>query len=208
MPRFSLTCGGTLVLTLVCGRLLGYVEGLTFEKYWAGLLLLPLLLGSLLAYLVTAILTVGATVRGKVRRTWLWLVLSVPVLLAGSFLLPIPKFTDGMHDSVRKKVPAERFLRFAEAARLLPAPAAFDTWKDARVALLERDFPEIYGLSDLPPRVDAGKDYLEIFWGSALVKHWGIRVGSRPFIEAPADYQKGVSYREVYHEIWVYHDRY
>ncbi|MBI5381577.1 MAG: hypothetical protein HZA31_06730 [Opitutae bacterium] len=197
-----------MVLALVGGRLLGYVEGLMFEKYWTGLILVPLVLGSFLTYIVTAILTVGATIRGKVRRLWLWLVLSVPVCVAGSYAIPVPSFTDGMRDAVRKKVSAERLWRFADAARLQPGREDSEQVTDLLVTLMKRDFPEIYGLSELPPRVAVGEGSLEIYWGGALVQHWGIKIGSRPFLDAPADYQKGVSYREVYQKIWVYHDRY
>jgi hypothetical protein len=208
MPRLSLAFGGIAFIAVLCLRLFSYFEGLSFDKYWSGLLVVLLIFGSLLAYIVTAILTMIATIRGKVRWTWLLSILLVPVVGVGSYALPIPSFTDGMHDAVRNKVRAERLQRFAEAARLQPNSSDADASPDPRVGLMKRDFPEIYGLSVIEPRVDTGKDYVEIFWGSALVQHWGIRIGSRPFLDAPAEYQKEVSYRMVYDAIWVYHDCY
>jgi hypothetical protein len=77
---------------------------------------------------------------------------------------------------------------------------------DLLVELMKRDFPDIYNLSAMEPSVSAGADFIEIFWGSALSKHWGIRVGSRPFAGGDEGYRNAVSVREVYERVWVYHD--
>ena len=208
MPRLSLAFGGIAFIAVLCLRSFSYLEGRSFDKSWATPLVALSVLGSLFAYVVTAVLTVIATIRRRVHWLWLLSVIAISVVGAGSYALPLPSFTDGMHDAVRNKVRAERLLRFAEAARLHPNSPDADESPDPRVALMKRDFPEIYGLSAMEPRVATGTDYVEIFWGSALVKHWGIRIGSRPFLDAPADYHKGVSYRMVFDAIWVYHDRY
>jgi hypothetical protein len=207
MPRACLIFGVIAFIALLGGRAQSYFEGQSFDKSWASPLLGLFSFGCLLAYLVTVASAVVAAIQKKVRWPWLIAIFAVPVCWFGSYQVPIPSFTDGMQVGLQQKVSSERLKLFA-AAMVVPESPNPEELPDKRVELMKREFPEIYRLSTMEPRVSIGDDFVEIFWGSALVKHWGVRIGSRPFSDASVDYQKGVSYREAYEGIWVYHDRY
>lgn len=219
-PRICLALAVAILVYLLILRASVYVEGKSFTKSWLGPLSVFPALACFLACFVTAIVTTIEVLRKKVRPRWLLAILAVAAGWVGAYQIPFPEYTDGMRDRLRAQVPLERLRLFAEAAKAeaqkpLPPPPPDQLPPDALEAgsrrlaeLMQRDFPEIHALSPLPPRVGAGAQGVHIYWGSALVKHWGITLGQPPFADSPADYRSKLSIREVYAGVWVYHDIY
>jgi hypothetical protein len=214
----SLLLGFILITTLLWARYQTYLEGMVFDRAWGSMWWGMLLLGIILLYIVILLSIVLSTIRRKIRWPWLLLSLTTPVLWLLSHSLPIPSFTEGMRDGLREKIPAERLYQFAEAMRHETSKIDWETHSEITNPLYferhplnklaKEKFPDIHGLSAAEPRIEVGEAHVAMFWGSALVKHWGIQIGERPFLHASDEYQKGVSYQKVYPEVWVYRDRY
>ncbi len=69
---------------------------------------------------------------------------------------------------------------------------------------LKADHPTPLSLSPISPRIIVKKNYISVFYGSALVKHWGYVVSD--LNEFPIEHIPKNMYRKVFEGIWVYHD--
>ena len=75
---------------------------------------------------------------------------------------------------------------------------------NGKLAELEKRFPEVMEISTIPARVFVKETYVDVFFGSALVKHWGMRIvdageGTRPFTV-----QENAKAIEALPRVWVY----
>ena len=169
----------------------------------------PVTLLLLIAYGISALISVYASLKKRTGRLWLVAVIAMPVIWVASYQIPIPGNVDGMRDALRDQVSHKDLLFFANQAgpMLVDVRSISPVAADPRVELMKRDYPQIYNLSKLSPRVGGEEGRVEIYWGSALVQHWGIFIGSPSMENPPARSEHWVKYLEVFEGVWVYQDK-
>ncbi|WMS88755.1 hypothetical protein [Pleionea litopenaei] len=75
---------------------------------------------------------------------------------------------------------------------------------NALIESLRAKYPNALSLSDMPPRIEVSDSYVSVFYGGALIKHWGyLFTESDSF---PIEHIPEGMYRQVYQGVWVYHD--
>jgi hypothetical protein len=182
-----------------------YWSGVAFTKSWWPVLLLPIFLISFLGLLIGCIWLVVSVIRRRTKPVWLSLWI-FPVLFFGMQSIPIPGFVDGMAHRLHRDFSAADFQSFADQARTLKVDWTTHS-KEAEngMATLKDAFPRIMGLSDIEPRVTLTDSHVDIFYGSALVKHWGVRVLDREDRANPFTSDERAYYVEALPRVWVYH---
>ncbi|MBB3063094.1 hypothetical protein [Microbulbifer rhizosphaerae] len=120
------------------------------------------------------------------------------------YQLPFPAYVDGMKKRIITEVTREELFSFAKEARSKDLEWINYEEHSAVVEELREKHAKALSLSSIPPRIEEGENYISVFYGSALVKHWGYIVGEIdefPIAHVPKNMQ-----RKVYKGVWVYHD--
>ena len=192
-------------ISLVILRVTPYFEGYDFDKYWSlPMGVLPVGLISLVVFLFSSVVVVVKVFR-KTRSAYNFVVIGgVFLTLFSVYNLPIPSYVDGMHKRVKAELSRDELLNFAGDAR-----AEELDWLDREAhselidSLRAKHFKAL-SLSDIAPRIEKGEGFISVFYGSALVKHWGYVVGD--IDEFPIEHIPLEMQRKVYEGVWVYHD--
>lgn len=118
--------------------------------------------------------------------------------------LPFPSYVDGMQKRVEAELTKEQLFRFAHDANAQEYDWLDEDKHSKWVERLRSKHNKALSLSKLPPRIIKGNDYVSVFYGSALVKHWGYIVGD--IEDFPIEHIPENMQRKVYDGVWVYHD--
>lgn len=206
MRWFTLLSGVLLVGYLGAAAVDRYWAGVAFSKSWWPALLIPVFLIALLGLSIGCIWLVISVVRRRTKPIWLFL-LVFPVLFVGRRAFPMPGFVDGMAHRVQRDFSAAEFLSFAKQARALKVNWIDHSTKvEIGMDALQKAFPRIMGLSQLePPRVSLAATHVDLFYGSALVKHWGVRVMDKDAHADPFASEERAHFLEALPRVWVYH---
>ncbi len=186
-------------------RIFPYFEGINFDKYWSlPMGVLPIGLIALLVFLFSSIVCIITVFRKKRTLKSLVPIVLLPLLVVALYEAPIPHYTDGMREAVKKSLSLNELMAFASDARAMNPDWNDHEEHDRIIQQLRINHPKALDLSPIPPRVSVEEGYVNILYGSALVKHWGVVVSNSnefPISHIPKD-----MYRSVYEGVWVYHD--
>ncbi|WP_041590123.1 hypothetical protein [Teredinibacter turnerae] len=192
-------------ISLVIMRVIPYFEGYNFDKYWSlPMGVLPVGLISLIVFLLSSVVVIIKIFR-KTKSSYNLAVIGGMILtLFSVYNLPIPSYVDGMHKRVKAELSRAELLDFVS-----DASAEELDWldRDAHsklIDLLRAKHLKALSLSGIAPRIEKGEGYISVFYGSALVKHWGYVVGD--IDEFPIEHIPLEMQRKVYEGVWVYHD--
>lgn len=197
--------GVIALIAIVVMRVIPYFEGIAFDKYWfIPMGVLPVGLIAFLAFFITSIVCIIAIVRKKQSPKNFYIIVLFPVLITVLYLAPLPSYVDGMRKTVNESLSKQELSSFA-----LDAKSTNIDWNKTEehnllVAQLKAKHPTSLSLSPIPPRIDVQENYVSVFYGSALVKHWGYVVSD--LNEFPIEHIPKNMYRKVYEGVWVYHD--
>lgn len=193
-------------LAFMVMRIAPYYEGLAFDKFWfLPLGLLPLTLVLLLTFLILSIVVLISVLRKRIAAKNLIVLAVLPAAIFLVYRLPFPTYVDGMRDTVSRAVSREEFIALARDARVSsPDWVKNREGHDEIVVSLKAKHSKPLGLSAIPPRIKVSENYVSVFYGSALVKHWGYVVGD--IKEFPIEHIPEDMYKKVYEGVWVYHD--
>jgi len=193
------------LFSLTVMRVVPYFEGHAFDKYWSVPMgVLPFGLLSFIVFVVTSIVVVIKIFRKQQSKYNLAVVGGLFLFAVVLHQMPIPHYVDGMKKRILTELTQKGLFDFSLAAQ-----AEDLDWLDreAHLKLIENlrsKHTKALSLSTISPRVEKGEGYVSVFYGSALVKHWGYVVGDIdefPIEHIPKDMQ-----RKVYEGVWVYHD--
>jgi len=197
--------GGFAVGSALGAQVFGYFEGLAFHQwFFAPLVFVPLLLGSIGAFLVCSISLLISVFRGQQSLRVLVPMLLFPALFMGSYRLPVPRFVDGLHEAVESKLDRQRLIDLATAARALDEGRIDLRGSIEKLDSLNETFGPELGLSSLDARMSVTDDWVSVYYGSALTKHWGYAIVNEdkcPFERIPKHLC-----RKVFDNVWVYRD--
>ncbi|TDQ49787.1 hypothetical protein EV696_103157 [Permianibacter aggregans] len=120
------------------------------------------------------------------------------------FEIRFPSYVDGMRESISTGVSRAELQVFATdvQTRIFNWNTADDSQRN--VKFFREKFPRLLALSPIPPRFRITTDYVDVFYGSALTKHWGFIVGD--ISQFPMGHIPEGMYHQVYDGVWVYHD--
>jgi hypothetical protein len=205
MRKTLITSVSLTLIALLVMRVVPYFEGFYFDKYWqVPMGLLPLALLSFIVFFVSSIIVSVQVVRKKKSKYNL-------VFVGAFFLLallvcqsPFPTYVDGMKKRIIAEISREELISFANEANSRELDWVNYDEHSTLIEELREKHTKVLSLSSIPPRIEKGKKYISVFYGSALVKHWGYVVGEMdefPIEHIPKDMQ-----RQVYKGVWVYHD--
>ncbi|GAB2190394.1 hypothetical protein MAH1_20020 [Sessilibacter sp. MAH1] len=182
-----------------------YYEGLAFDKFWSiPLGVLPVGLVAVLTFVVSAIASFMAVLRKRKSINHLVVIAVLPVLLVAIYKFPFPSYVDGMHKTLEDRVPRDEILRLSIEAREINLNWTNYKEHDALIERLRTKYPNALSLSHISPRIEVLDNYVSVFYGSALVKHWGYLFTESD--EFPIEYIPEGMYSQVYEGVWVYHD--
>lgn len=206
--RLALYSGLFSALMISLTRLLNYIEGRHFDRY---LIRYPMSLAVLLS--VVTFLVAGSFCAYHVMRRQVpfakvrWL-LTVPVALGLSVGLSFPTFSDGMRDTLESKGLVARLHQYAADAR--KACEGVDPYKqdEPLSRLVAERYPEFEALSKMRLHLRVTEEAVNLSWGGALIGHWFIAIGKKPFPHAPADYMKDVELICIGGDVWLCRDAY
>ena len=186
-------------------RVTPYFEGSNFDKFWSiPMGVLPLGLFSVLVFVVTSIASLVSIARKKQSPKNIVFIAVLPILVVGIYQVPFPSYVDGMHETLIESLSMEELRSFAADVRI-SNPKWIDRDEHRKlIKELRAKHPKSLSLSKLSPRVDVSDNYISVFYGSALVKHWGFVVGDLE--KFPIEHIPENMYKEVYAGVWVYHD--
>jgi hypothetical protein len=188
-------------------QVFSYFEGLAFDSWFFGpLVFVPLILGSICAFLYCSISLLISVLRKKNNLRALVPVIMFPALFAGTYYLPLPRFVDGLHDAVEEKLDRERLLHFAEAARQLKLEDYERLGGGRSVELLSDEFSLELSMGNYPARIFISEAKVNVYYGGALTGHWGYAIVEKD--ECPKDYLPSHLCRKVFDNVWVYKDIY
>ena len=222
MPKIALIFAFLILFYSLCFFGASYFEGLGFHKAYSmallyiGIFLMPILA---LGYLGTFIATIVSVLRKNTNVRQL-LLPTIPLLLVFSIpAIPFPTFTDGLRVAVGEKLDRDKLIEFAEQAKLIAEieetkrrqitssdMRPHDTESASKFEMIKDIYPEALSLGLHPARVDVSSDEVRIFYGSALVKHWGYSIVDDD--TCPIDRLTEKSCQRVFEKIWVYSDIY
>ena len=203
--KLALLAGGCFLASVFWLRIGSYYEGLRFEKSWdAAMVGIPLTFAFALAFLIfSAVNLYAITAKRSPRSSALVLVL-VPLLVIGFYHLPLPTYTDGLHDAVASKLDRERLYSFANSLRELEI-GEINPWRDkALLAELRTKYPDALGMSSFSPRISLSDDAIGLTYGGALTKHWGYFITDEDI--CPRPYLPEHMCQKVFDNVWVFHD--
>ncbi len=109
-----------------------------------------------------------------------------------------------MQKRVEAELTKEQLFRFAHDANAQEYDWLDEDKHSKWVERLRSKHNKALSLSKLPPRIIKGNDYVSVFYGNALVKHWGYIVGD--IEDFPIEHIPDNMQRKVYDGVWVYHD--
>jgi len=197
--------GFIALIAIVVMRVTPYFEDLAFDKYWPiPIGVLPVGLIAFLVFCITAIVCTITIIRKKQSPKNLYIIILFPVLITVLYLAPLPSYVDGMRKTVIESLSKQELSSF-----VLDAKSANIDWNNTEehnklIGQLKAKHPAPLGLSPIPPRIDVQENYVSVFYGSALVKHWGYVASDLQ--EFPIEHIPKNMYRKVYEGVWVYHD--
>lgn len=196
------------LITLAClliMRGVPFFEGVAFDKFWViPMGVLPVGLIAFLTFFISAISCVVAILRKQKSLKNLMVVGLFPILVMSVYKVPIPNYIDGMHKTVKETVPLSEIVRFSSEAREMDINWLDEGEHDHLIKELRAKYPNALNLSQLPPRVEVSDSYVSVFYGSALVKHWGYLLTESDSF--PIEHIPEGMYKQVYEGVWVYHD--
>jgi len=202
----TLLSGIFIVIYLCIGAIDRYWSGVAFMKSsWIPPLTL-FFIAAFLQFLISCVRLVISVLKRQTPSIWL-LVLTFPL----SFLLiqSIPKlgFVSGMEYRIQRDFKNEELLTFAEQARIAlnDSTTLRVSITDEKIKRLIDAFPKIMNLSKAKPRVIINTTHVDIFYGSSLVKHWGLRIVDKKNSSPPFTPEESASFSEALPHIWVYH---
>ena len=197
--------GVIALIAFVVMRGMPYFEGEAFDKYWSiPMGVLPVGLIAFLAFVITAIVCIIAITRKKQSPKNLYIIVLFPILVLALYLVPFPSYVDGMKKTVAKSLSKQELSLFAIDAKSTNIDWNKHEEHEKLITQLKAKYPKPLSLSPIPPRIDVEENYVSVFYGSALVKHWGYVVSDLK--EFPIEHIPKNMYRKVYEGVWVYHD--
>ena len=137
------------------------------------MVVLPIALIALITFSVSAISSVVAILRKRGTLNSLIVIGAFPILVVVIYKAPFPGYIDGMHKTIKEALPLNEIVRLSvEAKEINP------DWLDYEehyqlIKKLRTKYPNALSLSHIPPRIEVSDNYVTVFYGSALVKHWG-----------------------------------
>ncbi len=186
-------------------RVIPYFEGIAFDKFWSVPMgILPLGAIAFLTFIVSSVVCIVAVVRKRRSPKILVFVGVFPVLVIGFCQAPFPSYVDGMHKTVTESLTKKELVEFAIDARSSNPDWIEREEHNQLIKQLKDKHPKPLTLSHIPPRIDVSENYISVFYGSALVKHWGYVIGD--IEEFPIDHIPENMYKKVHEGVWVYHD--
>jgi len=205
MCRSVITSGTITFFSLVALRIVPYYEGIDFEKYWLlPMGVLPIGLVALLLFLVSSIICMISVLRKKRTLKNLISIALLPLFVFVLYEAPIPHYTDGMRERVKKSLSLNELKTFAADVSAMNLHWNNYEENNKIIKQLKIKHPKILSLSLTPPRISVEEQYVNIFYGSPLAKHWGIIISD--LNQFPIDHIPKQMYKKVYEGIWVYHD--
>ncbi|WP_299775899.1 hypothetical protein [uncultured Pseudoteredinibacter sp.] len=195
-------------ITIVCllvMRVVPYYEGLAFDKFWSiPMGVLPVGLIAFFTFIVSAISCLIAVVKKQKSLNHLIVMGLLPILVVAIYKFPFPSYIDGMHKTVQDALPLDEIVKLSiEAREINPKWTNYEE-HDKLIEKLRTKYPNALNLSHTPPRIGVSDNHVSVFYGSALVKHWGyLFTESDSF---PIEHIPEGMYKQVYKGVWVYHD--
>jgi hypothetical protein len=197
--------GSIIVIALAILRSVPYFEGIAFNKFWfIPLSVLPIGLIAFLIFTASAIVCLISITRKKTSTKKLYAIFMAPALVVGVFNLPFPSYVDGMHKTVSESLSHKQLMELAIDARTVNPEWLKEGEHDQLIQYLKIKYPKALSLSQIPPRIDVSGNYISVFYGSSLVKHWGYVVSDLEVF--PIEHIPKYMYKKVYAGVWVYHD--
>jgi hypothetical protein len=197
--------GVVAIASLVAMRVIPYFEGVTFDKFWSvPIVVFPVGLMAFLTFFVSSIVCGIAVARKKISPKNLIVIGLFLVLVIILYQVPLPSYVDGMHKTVIETVSQQELTAFAVDARSSNLEWSKRKEHDQLIQQLKAKHPKPLSLSPIAPRIDVSENYISVFYGSALVKHWGYVIGDLK--EFPIEHIPESMYKKVYDGVWVYHD--
>lgn len=197
--------GSIIVIALAIMRSVPYFEGIAFDKFWLiPLSVLPIGLIAFLIFTVSAIVCLISITRKNGSTKNLYAIFLAPALVVAIFNLPFPSYVDGMHKTVSESLSHKHLMELAIDARTVNPEWLKEDEQDQLIQYLKVRYPKPLSLSQIPPRIDVSDNYISVFYGSSLVKHWGYVVSELEVF--PIDHIPKYMYKKVYAGVWVYHD--
>ena len=194
----------TLIALLVM-RVVPYFEGFDFDKYWSVPMgALPLGILSFIVFLASSITVSVQVVRRKKSRYNIVCIGTFFLLTVLLYQSPFPTYVDGMKKRILSELTREELISFVNEVSSRKLDWVNYEKHSALIEELREKHAQALSLSSIPPRIEEGEKYISVFYGSALVKHWGYVVGDVdefPIKHIPKNMQ-----RQVYKGVWVYHD--
>lgn len=186
-------------------RIVPYYEGVAFDKFWSvPMIVLPVGMIALLTFIVTAISCLIAIVRKRKGINHLVVMVLLSIILVAIYTFPFPSFVDGMNETVQSALPRDEIVQLSLEARKINPKWTNRVEHNALIESLRAKYPNALSLSDMPPRIEVSDSYVSVFYGGALIKHWGyLFTESDSF---PIEHIPEGMYRQVYQGVWVYHD--
>ena len=192
-------------IAIVVMRVIPYFEGAAFDKYWSiPMGVLPVGLIAFLTFTITAIVCMIAIVRKKQISKNFYIIVLFPLLITGLYFAPFPSYVDGMRKTVAESLSKQELSSFALEAKSTNIDWNKHEEHNKIIERLKANHPTPLSLSPIPPRINVKENYVSVFYGSALVKHWGYVVSD--LNEFPIEHIPENMYREVFKGVWVYHD--
>lgn len=204
MRWFTLVSGIIVILYLVAWKWDQYASGIQFNRSWWPALFAPIDLIALLGMAMGTIWLIVSFIKRKSAPSELSLLI-FPLLYVTTHMIPTPGYVDGMAHRVQRDFNQQELIEFAKEARRLKIDWTRPT-DDSKEKLLslETKFPSIMRAAELQPRVTLAETYVDFFYGSALVGHWGIRIVDGPEEHYPFLKNEDATYKEALPRVWVY----
>ncbi len=197
--------GVIFIVALLAMRVIPYFEGLAFDKFWSVPLgIFPLGVVALLTFIGSSLVCFVSVVRRRRSPRGLIIVGVFPLLVVALYQAPIPSYIDGMHKTIVESLSKKELVEFAVDARLRNPEWIKHEEHDQIIKPRKYKHLKPLTLSPIPPRIEVNEDYISVFYGSALVKHWGYVIGNVE--EFPKTHIPESMYKKVYDGVWVYHD--
>ena len=203
MKQIIIVVGVLAIILTYALHIIPYFEGYNFNIYWSSLLVMMAWFVSIAIFVLLFLAEIVYFLQKKSSCNHFLALLAIFFVIILSWFLPIPNFVDGMSNRIASTFTRETLLTFSKEAFVLKIN--YRNKKNLEgIAKLKETYPKIWSLSTIPPRIYTDSKNTGVFYGSALVKHWGIEINK--FNKCPKDYLPASMCRKVYENVWVYRD--
>ena len=199
--------GIVVTFCMLAMGILPYFEGLDFNKNWLRpMVILPVGLLCLLVFSISALACIFGVLRKQRHPRNLLIILFLPAVILLLYFIRFPGYVDGMHRTMSSQISSEELTAFATDAEFY-ANTYMDMTDPERKEIIEElkeKHSKALSFSALKPRMHISDEYVNVYYGGALTKHWGYLVTEMETF--PINHIPKSMTKKLYKGVWVYHD--